>query len=786
VLQAGLLSAENPNLVMLQPRRVAARFAARRIAEEQHLTLGRQVGYHVRFERHLSQETRLRILTEGILARQLLDDPYLPGVGCVVLDEFHERSLYSDLAIAMLRELRQSVRPDLILIVMSATLDAEPISAFLGGVPIIDVPGRRFAIEIEYRGMTGGRIEQKTADAVRDALANPGGDVLVFLPGAEEIRRTRSELNDVRSADVFPLYGSLPAVEQDRALSDTGRRKVILATNIAETSLTIPGVDVVIDTGLERLPMYDANRGMDRLELRRISKASASQRAGRAGRTGPGRCVRLWTAKEQQTLDDFAPAEVDRVDLSSAVLSLHAWGAGDVGRFDWFERPSEQAIAGAENLLQMLGAVEPRGTGGFQMTELGRRMLGLPIPVRLARLLIDAHQLGLGRAAADIAAILSERDVVQAPAETSGDSDLLERRRFLCRQNPAAARRIAQISNQLLRWMPAASEKRDVDERQLLKLVLLAYPDRVVRRRATDASAGMMVGGVGVRLAAESVVRRGEFFVAVDVQADQRSRKSESLVRMASRIERSWLSELFPRSISTENQLIFDEPRQKVLERKLTRYRDLIIEENDDSPGNRMAAGAVLGEALRQRGKEFFEIDEPARQWLARLALLRRAMPEHPWPNLDDEQLGELLVAAAHGRRNVREMDSPADLLRATLAYPLDRLFETHAPSVIVVPSGNRIAIDYIAANGPVLAVRLQELFGLNQTPSVCAGRVPLVLHLLGPNFRPVQITNDLASFWQTAYFQVRKDLKARYPKHSWPEDPLAAAPQAKGRRRLT
>ncbi|HWB55246.1 MAG TPA: helicase-related protein, partial [Tepidisphaeraceae bacterium] len=523
---------------------------------------------------------------------------------------------------------------------------------------------------------------------------------------AEEIRRTQTELSDVRDADVFPLYGSLTGAEQDRAFSSTGRRKVILATNIAETSLTIPGVDVVIDAGQERLPIYDADRGMDRLELRRISKASAEQRAGRAGRTAPGRCIRLWTAKEHQTLDDFAPAEVHRVDLSSAVLSLHAWGSSDARQFGWFERPPEAAIAAAEDLLQMLGATEPRDGGGYRLAKLGEQMLGLPIHVRLARLLIDVHHLGLGQKAADIAAILSEKDFLRtnSPTHVSGDSDLLERLACLHKENSPAVRRIQQISNQLLRFMPQSRSRTNTDEADLLKLVLLAYPDRVVRRRTSDPNTGLMVGGVGVRLANESVVRRGEFFVAVDVQSDQRSRKSEALVRMASRIERDWLRELFPQSLESKNKLVFDSQRRKVIERKQVCYRDLAIEESEFAPSDLCAAGLVLGKALRPNAAAYFENDEAARQWLARLALLRQHMPEHPWPNLTTDDLADLLEAASAGKRSISDLPSLIDLLRSSLAYPLDRHFETYAPLSLAVPTGNRITIDYTVPNGPVLA----------------------------------------------------------------------------------
>lgn len=809
VLRAGLLAGENPHLLMLQPRRMAARLAARRIADEQRWTVGNEVGYQVRFERNISAHTQLRILTEGILSRQLLDDPYLPGVGGVVLDEFHERSLHGDMLIAMLRELRQTVRPDLILIVMSATLEAAPVAKYLGDAPIVEIPGRTFPVEIEYRGLEAGRVEHKVAGAVRDVLSSPGKDILVFLPGAEEIRRTQNELSNTGDAHVYALHGSLTASEQDEAVGPSEHRKIILATNIAETSLTIPGVDTVIDSGFERLPVFDQSRGLDRLDLVRISKASAKQRAGRAGRIGPGKCIRLWTSREQEALDNFQKPEIHRVDLSWALLALHAWGAGDVRKFDWYERPGDAVLEAGESLLRNLGAIEIPSvecSGRSRITEIGRQMLGLPVPVRVARLMIDAHRLGLEHEGATIAALVSEKDFlrrnhptdsIDRGAQLIGESDLLQRMRLLeefekgrsqdhghLEIDTGAARNVLKVRDHLERLIPGKATNRRAGEEEILKLVLVAFPDRVVRRRANDPRAGLMTGGAGVRLAAESVVWRGEFYVAVDLQMDQRSRKSEAMIRMASRIEREWLIEIFPQFIERTSNLNFDAQRGKVVCSVRSFYRDLLIAEHDEVPRDLNATGRILGAALESRAEEFFNADDDSRQWLARLALLRRVMPEQSWPQIDGSRMKQILGGAAAGKRGVEELASPATLLQSTLEYPLDRLFELHAPKTIRVPSGSSIAIDYLAVTGPVLAVRLQEMFGLSTTPTVCGGRVPLTLHLLAPNFRPVQVTADLASFWKTAYFQVKKDLKRRYPKHAWPDDPLSAAPQAKGRAR--
>ena len=814
LLRAGVLSAEHPNLVMLQPRRVAARASAERIAQENHWTLGNEVGYHVRFDRKISPATRLRVLTEGILTRQLLDDPFLEGIGAVVLDEFHERSLHTDIAAALLREVQQTVREDLILVVMSATLEAGPVSKLLGNCPVVRVEGRTFPVQISYRGVPAGAakapLSQRVAQAVDEAIRNgpAGGDVLAFLPGAEEIRRSARHLEPLATGEnllVLPLHGSLPPEEQTRALRPADRRKIILATNIAETSLTIDGVDTVIDSGLARVAGYDPRRGLDRLELKQISKASATQRAGRAGRTSPGRCVRLWSERDEQAMEDYELPEVRRVDLCGTVLALHAWGKSDVRAFGWYEPPPEETLASAERLLEMLGALE-----GGAITHLGRQLMSIPAHPRIARLMLAAAEEGLLEQGAAIAALLSEKDILltdfsdprQRGPATIGSSDLLirleslaaaERARFAGHLrsagiDPIAARQIARLRDEFLRIARRLVRRshQPGDENQLLKLALYAYPDRVVRRREKDPSAGTMVGGGGVRLAPESVVHLGEYFLALDARDDQRSPTREALVRIASRIEPQWLEELFPGQIRRERKVIYDEQRDRVVARTSMSYRDLPLHEDRDVPIDREQAADVLAEALRPMAVDIFQTDDAAREWLARLALLRKHIPEHPWPVLNDDELRDILASAAIGKWSIQEVrQAPlVPLLQARLRYPLDRLLAQYAPEVITVPSGSGIRVSYSKGERPVLAVRLQEVFGWIDTPRLAAGRVPILLHLLGPNFRPVQITDDLRSFWATTYFQVRKDLRVRYPKHSWPEDPLAAKAQAKGRSR--
>jgi ATP-dependent helicase HrpB len=805
ILRARLLSAEHPNLVMLQPRRVAARAAAQRIAEENGWEIGGEVGYHIRFEKKISPKTRLRVLTEGILTRQILADPFLSGIGAVLLDEFHERSLNSDLAVAMLREMQQTVRSDLLIVIMSATLEAEPASKFLGDCPIVDVPGRTFPVEIEYQPQGDLPIVGRVVAAVRHAIvdANPKsrGDVLVFLPGAQEIRRAARQLEPLASdfdLAILPLHGSLPPDEQTLALRSSRQRKVILATNIAETSLTIDGVTWVIDSGLARVPMFDPRRGLDRLELKRISQASAAQRAGRAGRTAPGKCVRLWSAKEQAALDEFESPEVCRVDLCAAVLDLHAWGKPDPAKFDWFQPPPKESLESAEKLLEMLGALDSRG-----ITPLGKRLMKLPIHPRLGRLICAAADAGCADEGAALAALLSERDILRFDSsqpfhlrgpKTQADSDLLIRLDILSESSHAgirdevdsiALRQVRQSRDDLRRLAQRLSHvpPHPPSRELLLKLMLHAYPDRVCRRREGDPSAAVMVGGSGMRLAPESVVRRGEFFLALDARHDPRSQSREAMVRIASLIEQSWLAEIFPQSIARERTTVFDSQRQRVVGLGIVRYRDLILSEDRDATVDAVSAGQTLAAALCPRANEICNADESAATFLARVALLRQHMPEHPWPTFDEAQLADLIAQLCEGKRSVEEIRRAnlALALESTLQYPLDRLLREHAPEAIDVPSGSRIRLAYTIGQPPVLAVRLQEIFGWTDTPRIAAGRVAVLLHLLGPNYRPAQITSDLRSFWSIAYFQVRKDLRVRYPKHSWPDDPLTAKPQAKG-----
>lgn len=798
ILRSGLLTSDHPNVVMLQPRRIATRAAAERIAVENDWSVGHQVGYQVRFENRITAQTRLRIITEAILTRQLLDDPSLSSVGCVILDEFHERSIHSDLAIALLRDVKRSLRDDLLIVVMSATLEADPVAAFLDQAPIIRVPGRTFPVEIAYRGRAGAYLEDIVCDAVLDSPDD--GHVLVFLPGAMEIARAQQMIVDrAPSRNVLPLHGSLPFEDQQKAVAPSAQQKVVLATNIAETSLTIDGVTTVIDSGLARKPRYDSQRGLDTLTLDRISQASAAQRAGRAGRTQAGRCLRLWTRQEQQTLDAFDSPEITRVDLTPTLLDLHAWGEPDPHAFGWFEPPGREAIDVADRLLKMLGALD----GSGKLTPVGKAMQTLPVHPRLARLLLSAAETQMG---ATVAAILSERDFLErqwtdrnaiGSSKLTSDSDVLVRMHLLEESaqvqfsrgriaegvDAFSARQVWQVRQQLSRMgVKHLPDQRETDPQ---RLVLLAYPDRVCRRRS-DPRTATMVGGVGIRLDSQCTVTQGNYFVAVDPRQDDRIRTREAVVRIASAIDPAWLEELFPQSISQDRSLEYDPDRDRVVARVRTRYLDLVLQERVDTRVDPNEAGQVLASALKDQIESIIQSDERLASLVARIGFAAHHLPERGFPILDQGTWIGLLTQAAAGKQSRQQViHAIHDTLGNSLIYPLDRLLEEVAPETIQVPTGSRIRLTYHAdpAQPPVLAVRLQEMFGLLETPKVATGRVAVLLHLLGPNYRPVQVTRDLVSFWNNTYPQVRKDLRAQYPKHSWPDDPLTA-PAIRGAKR--
>jgi ATP-dependent helicase HrpB len=804
-------------VLLLEPRRVAARAAARRIAFERGAKLGDEVGYHVRFDRKAGAATRLVAMTYGIFLARLQDDPFLEGVGAVVFDEFHERSLDADLALAMARRAQAEVREDLRLVVMSATLDASPVARFLGDARVVESAGRSYPVEIRHRAIEDERApERSVVAAVASVLEETPGDALVFLPGVGEIRRVHARLEALaaeRGFEIAELYGDLPAEQQDAVLRRGPRRKVVLATNVAESSVTIENVTAVVDSGLARVMRFDARIGIDRLEVTRISRASADQRAGRAGRTAPGLCLRLWSAHDDRALRPAEEPEVRRVDLSRAVLELRAWGEADASAFRWFEAPDPSALAMATDLLRDLGALTERG-----LSETGLRLARMPLPPRLARLVLEGDRLGVRSRAALAAALLTERDpLARRPdsrglrAATTHESDVLERvlllERFAASSsrtpgawpelNVGAANAVLRVAKDLEASIPAGERRRanaGVDpEEALLRALLAAFPDRVVVRRETGAARadtrpgdrGVMVGGRGVRLAPESVVATAKLFVAISVDAGRRGERAESVVRLASTIEREWLP---AESISRRTSVELDESTAGIVAFTRTCYRDLVLEEKP-APVPRGEAGALLAELAARNPARALALDDPVvASWLARVRCLAAWMPELDLPVFDEDMLAGVAREVAAGRRSLDEMRRAPllDVLKSRLPYQQQRLLDRHAPERLEVPSGSHIGLDYEPGRPPVLAARIQELFGMAATPRIAGGRVAVVLHLLAPNRRPEQVTEDLASFWKNTYPQVRRELRARYPKHAWPEDPLTATAERRpgGKRR--
>ena len=754
-------------VVMLEPRRIAARAAARRMAEEGGWRLGEEVGYQVRFDRRAGPATRILVVTEGILVQMLQGDPFLEGIGTVIFDEIHERSLHTDLSLAMTRRVQREVRPDLRIVAMSATVDPGPISSYLD-CPVVRSEGRLHPVEIRH-------LDMPVSAAVRHALGETAGDVLVFLPGVGEIQRTAEALSDLV---VFPLYGDLPAEQQDEVLRPLDRRKVVLATNVAETSITVEGVTAVVDSGQVRRLRFDPATGLDRLELGKISRASADQRAGRAGRQGPGLCLRLWPAWEHAALPERETPEILRVDLATPALQLLSWGETDLAAFDWFEAPDPAALASALLLLRRLGATDDHG-----VTETGRLLARLPVHPRLGRLLLEGHRFGHPREAALLAALLSERDPFPrtprgAGPRRSSRSDLLHRLDALDGNwneeglNAGAARFVLKARDQLFDLVrkelgpaPKASQPRD---EALLRALFAAYPDRVARRREPRSPRAVMVGGRGVRLAEESTLLEPSLFLCVDLDA----RPTEALVRLASEVEPEWLP------LKTTVDLEFDEERERVAAWKRTRFEDLVISETEVPVEG---GEAILAEAAATRLDRALPLDDPeVAGFLARVRCLREWMPELDLPAFDETQLLPLLPALAAARKSFAELRRAPLLpvLQGALSHDQLRAVEREAPERLEVPSGSRIKLVYEPGNPPVLAARIQELFGLAETPRVAAGRVPVLLHLLAPNHRPQQVTHDLRSFWENTYPQVRKELAGRYPTHAWPQDPWNARPE--------
>lgn len=784
-------------IILLEPRRLAARAAAERLARLLGEAVGQQVGYRIRLESKISSATRIEVITEGILQRMLQDDPELPGVGLVIFDEFHERSLDADLGLALCRQTQQYLRedPPLRLLVMSATIDAEAVSRLLDDAPMISSQGRQYPVDIRYAGAVpvGQFVEPRVVQIIMQALGEEAGSQLVFLPGIGEIRRVQTQLETALEgrSDVLvtPLHGELDLAAQRRAISPAapGQRKIVLATSIAQTSLTIEGIRVVIDAGLARQPLFDPVSGLTRLQARRVSQAAAEQRAGRAGRLEPGVCYRLWSASQQEQMAAQDQPEMLQADLAPLALQLAQWGIQQATELCWLDPPPAAALEQGRELLETLGALE-RADGGWRLTEHGGAMGDLPMHPRLAHMLLRGQAMGLGLAACRLAAIAGERDLLRGvqDADVARRIALFDQPRADAAVDRGALQRAKQLAGQWQRLLGKSSATPvDHPEDELWQGVLLAmaYPDRIAQRRA-GGSEYRLANSRSAAFVEADALQKHEWLViaALGGHAAQRNVR----IFMAAALDVELIGRYLPELLKSSDTLEWDARSETLIAERQQRLGALIFSRQplpDLDPAER---GRALCAVVRRQGLNLLPWTPALRQWQARVTLLHSldmaAAGCSEWPDISDAALLDSLedwLAPYLGK--VRRLAHFANLdlaaiLAALLPWPLPRQLEEQAPTHWSVPTGSQIRIDY-SETPPVLAVRLQEMFGSSDTPRIAQGRQALLLHLLSPAQRPVQITQDLAGFWQGSYAEVKKDMKGRYPKHYWPDDPLQAEP---------
>jgi ATP-dependent helicase HrpB len=789
---------EGQKILMLEPRRIAARAVAGRMAHLLGESVGHSVGFRTRLETRVSRETRIEVVTEGILTRMLQEDSGLGGIGCVIFDEFHERSLNADLGLALCIESQQNLREDLRLVVMSATLDLQPIARLLGDAPVIAALGRSFEVATQYVARRPEiYLEQQTAQVIRTALREHEGDILCFLPGAAEIRRVQRALEDLgtdRHVRVLPLYGELEAAAQDAALSPApaGQRKIVLATSIAETSLTIEGVRVVVDTGLRRYAEFDPATGMSHLVTTKVSQAAADQRRGRAGRLSAGHCYRLWSEGTQASLAPQTAPEILHADLAPLALELSCWGAVDATSLSWLDPPPAAPLAQARDLLRQLEAIDSVA----RVTPHGRMLAKLGTHPRLAHMLVKAREHGAARLASDLAAILSERDILRAGAGAR-DVDLRLRVAVLrgdVRDLPPGitvdSRAMTQAARSSGHWQRDLTRGRpdSADPHEWTGILLAwAYPDRIGRARG-DGGRYLLANGRGARFGEPQALSKAEFIVAAELDGAER----EARIFLAAPLRLAELEKYYAAQILDHAQIVWDDREQAIRARRERRLGALLLESTEIRHPDPQAMQNAALTGLRQLGIAGLPWTPELRQWQARVMLMNQyaVASAEPWPDLSDSALAATLeewappwISGFTRREHFARIDL-ANALRSRLTYAQGVILEREAPTHFTVPSGSHIPIDYLDGEIPTLSVRLQEMFGLSQTPSVAGGRLPLLLKLLSPARRPVQITRDLVSFWNRGYHEVKKDLKGRYPKHYWPEDPYTAEPTRRARPR--
>ncbi|AWM04961.2 ATP-dependent helicase HrpB [Bradyrhizobium amphicarpaeae] len=773
--------AKGKRIIVLEPRRIAARASADRMAKSLGERAGETVGYRVRFGSKISRATRIEVVTEGIFTRQILDDPELSGVAAVLFDEFHERSLDADMGLALARDAQTGLREDLRILVMSATLDGARVAKLLGDAPVVESEGRAFPVETRYLGRKADApIERQMADAIASALRADGGSVLAFLPGAAEIRRTQNFLSErVRDAsiEIVPLFGALDAAVQDRAISPApkGMRKVVLATSIAETSLTIEGVRIVVDSGLARVPRYEPDIGLTRLETVRASRAAVDQRRGRAGRTEPGVCYRLWDEPQTASLAPYTQPEILSADLSSLVLDLAQWGVSDPAALSFLDPPPGPAWKEAKSLLEELNALD----GDGRITAEGKSLRALALPPRLARMIVDSHRAGEGEAAAEIAAIITERGL-------GGDSVDLEHRRDQFRRDRSP--RAASARDLARRWASqvAASEKAGSQENLSTGLMLAyAFPDRVARNRGNGSF--VLANGRGAAVEQTSSLARAPYIAIGEMTGTAASGR----ILLAAQISEDEIEQHFAEHIESADEISFDRGAMALRARRKRVLHAITLSEATMALSPSEDTARILADGLIAAGLDRLPWSKAAKQWRDRVMFLRKAEGDS-WPDLTDDGLiarrDDWLVPALYDKIALKDI-SPGDLsdaLMALLPWEMRARLEREAPTHFEAPTGSVLAIDYEAEQGPTIAVRLQELFGLNTHPSIAAGKVPLVLELLSPAQRPVQVTRDLPGFWRGSYAAVRSDLRGRYPRHPWPDDPASAVPTRRAKPRGT
>jgi ATP-dependent helicase HrpB len=762
-------------IIMLEPRRIAARASAERMARTLGERVGETVGYRVRFGSKISLKTRVEVVTEGIFSRQILDDPELNGVAAVLFDEFHERSLDADLGLALARDAQIGLREDLRILVMSATLDGARVGKLLGDAPVVASEGRAFPVETRYLGRkVDAPLERQMADAIATALRADPGSVLAFLPGAAEIRRTQTLLGERvhdASVEIVPLFGALDAAVQDRAIAPApkGTRKVVLATSIAETSLTIEGVRIVVDSGMARVPRYEPDIGLTRLETVRASRAAVDQRRGRAGRTEPGVCYRLWDEPQTASLAAYTQPEILSADLSSLVLDLAQWGVRDLATLAFLDPPPAPALKEANSLLSELGALD----GDGRITAEGKSLRALALPPRLARTIVDSDRAGAGADAADIAAILTERGL-------GGDSVDLDVRldQFRRDRSPRAssARSLAQRwASQVAAEAPSSASPAD-GELSTGVMLAFAFPDRVARNRGNGSF--VLANGRGAAVEQTSALARAPYIAVAELTGTA----AQGRILLAAPITQEEIELRFADQIENTEEVSFDRGAMGLRARRKKSLHAITLSEAPIALSPSAETAKIFAAGLIAAGLDKLPWSKSLKQWRDRIMFLRKAEGDS-WPDLSDDALAATseswLVAALYDKISLKEFSAGdlSDALMTLLPWDLRARLEREAPTHFEAPTGTMLAIDYEAEQGPTIAVRLQELFGLNTHPSIAKGAVPLVLELLSPAQRPVQVTRDLPGFWRGSYAAVRSDLRGRYPRHPWPEDPANAAP---------